>query len=95
MQVAIAIGQVLVNLGDAASTVVKVVQASIGEFGIEAAQFGEVEGIVLAVIDTGEESHQAAGAARGGMIIDRRFDDSQRGLAPATISIIARSNSSR
>ena len=74
MQIAVAVLEVLVDLALAQPVVVQVIETRIGELGVERPQLREVERIVLAVVDPGQELHQAARLSGTGMRLDRRFD---------------------
>ena len=83
MQIAVAVLEVLVDLALAQPVVVQVIETRIGELGVERPQLPEVERIVLAVVDPGQELHQAACLPGSRMRLDRRLDPLQGGHGAA------------
>src|ERR1022692_1567086 len=73
MQIALIICQMRVNLIDAEPIVIQIIQAGVGELGIQTAQCGQIEGVFLTVVGAGEKAHQAF-CAGSRMIVDRLLD---------------------
>ena len=67
-----------VDFFDTKPIVVQVIEAGVGEFGIEAAKLGEIERIVVTVVETREEAHQAPRLAGGRVLFDGFLDNRKR-----------------
>src|SRR5579859_2331082 len=78
MQLPIAAGEMVMDFLLTKPVVAQVIQARVREARVERAQVRQVKRVVIAVVDRGEEAHQAPDLAAGRILADRRLDDLER-----------------